>query len=339
MDLPAGTLLFHRSPIPAAGGTGIDGYTIEIPAGWQGQAQVMWVLERTAAPSDLAMRVLDPQAGQEFFYFPSTIYIWSPVFSAKVGTSMRGCEILEPLDGPVPSLEKLVIPDNLKDIEGKYRVVSSQELPELAAAYAPTYGRPGRTPVVRAGKVRVEYDEAGRTIQQDFYCVFILTSGKNGSIWELDHVLSFKEEKGIPDQTERQFALMAASLLPTTKYLDAMDQLTGLLLRSDTKDPKALMAQVTSAVNAPHELSPAVMANWRARQAAMAVAADSYGAGGARRVVTERDPHSGALVPVPGDSLHAWSDSEGDIVYTDSASFRPSDIKPADWQELTPATP
>jgi hypothetical protein len=132
---------------------------------------------------------------------------------------------------------------------------------------------------------------------------------------------------------------MAASLLPTTKYLDAMDTLTGVLLHPDTQDPKVLMARVMTMVNTPHELSPAIMANWRARQQAMAVAADCYGAGGTRRVVTEKDPHSGTLVPVPGDCLHAWSNSDGDVVYTDSASFRPNDIKAADWQELTPASP
>jgi hypothetical protein len=343
VDLPAGTLLFHRNVVRDTDGTGLEAYTIDLPAGWQGESQVLWNLQRKVAPSDLLVRVVNPRAGQEFMYLPSVIFVWSPKYqqlSAQLKGMIQGCRILEPVDGPLAAIQKLVIPEGFRDLDGKYTVTSSQELPDLAAAYAPTYNRPGRPQrVVRAGKVRIEYDEGGRTMQQDVYCVFILARASGGVIWEIDHTVSFKEEKGIPDQTDRQFALMAASLQPTAKFLDAQEKMTELLMQGASRDARVLMQAVATAENAQPGPAPSIRDDWQARQGAEAEAVKDYEAGGVRRARNERDPHSGDVLPVPSDITHAWSDSGGDIVYTDSATFRPAEIMPADWQELTPVAP
>jgi hypothetical protein len=343
VDLPAGTLLFHRNVVRDTDGTGLEAYTIDLPAGWQGESQVLWDLDRKVAPSDLLVRVVNPRGGQEFMYLPSVICVWSPKYqamAAQLKGKIQGCRILEPVDGPLVAIQKLVIPDNFKDLDGKYTVTSSQELPDLAAAYAPTYNRPGRPQrVVRAGKVRIEFDEGGRTMQQDVYCVFILARTSGGVIWELDHTVSFKEEKGIPDQTDRQFALLAVSLQPTAKFLDAQEKMTELLLQGASRDPRVLMRAVAAAETAQPALPPPILDEWQTRQGAEAEAVKDYEAGGIRGVRDERDPHSGDVLPVPGDIAHVWSNSGGDIVYTDSATFQPTELMPADWQELTPVTP
>jgi hypothetical protein len=343
VDLPAGTLLFHRNSIIDSDGTGLAAYVISIPAGWEGQCRVLWNLQRTVAPSDLYVRVTNPRGGQEFTYYPTCLFVWTPALeqaSARLKGWVRGCRILQPIDGPLVAIQKIIIPEDIKDINPKYTVVSSAELPLLAAAYAPTYARPGRPPpTVRAGKVRIEYDEDGSTLQEDVYCVFVLTTGEKGSVWELDHIMTFKEEKGIPDQTDREFALMAVSLTPTPKFMDAMAKMTGILFQQSVPSPAALMQQVASAEKAQQEIDPDVAASWRTRQAAAIAAIESLGEGGLRGVLGEIDPHTGDRLPVPGDVIHTWSNSAGDIVYTDSATFKPSEIKDADWQELTPAKP
>ena len=342
LDLPAGTLLFHRNIVRDTDGTGLEAYTIDLPAGWVGQSQVLWNLQRKVAPSDLLVRVVNPQAGQEFMHFPTDIFVWSPRYqqlSAQLGGWVQGCRILQPVDGPLLAIQKVIIPEDLKDVT-KYTVVSSQELPDLAAAYAPSYNPPGRPQrVVRAGKVRLEYEETGRVMRHDIFCVFILASSPAGSIWELDHVMSFKEEKGIPDQTDRQFALMAASLMPTAKFLDAQDKMTGLLMQQASRDAGVLMRATAAAENAQVAIPGPVLTEWQGRQGAEGEAARDYAAGEIRRVVSEKDPHSGDIVPVPDDITHIWSDATGDIVYTDSTTFKPTEIKQSDWQEFTPAAP
>jgi hypothetical protein len=198
--------------------------------------------------------------------------VWSPKFqqiAAQLGGWVQGCRILEPVDGPQTAIQKLIIPNYFKDLGGKYTVVSTKELPDLAAAYAPTYNPPGRPPrQVRAGKVRIEYDEMGRTMQQDVFAVFILATSQAGSVWEVDHIVSFKEEKGIPDQTDRQFALMASSLEPTARFLDAQEKMTGLLVQQASHDPAVLMRNVAAAEKAQADLPALILADWQARQQA-----------------------------------------------------------------------
>ena len=265
----------------------------------------------------------------------------------------------------MPAIQKLVIPDILKDLNGKYNVVSSKELPQLAAAYAPTYARPGGPqPAVRAGKVRVEYEEGGRTMQQDVYCALVLTTLQAGSVWSLDHLMSFKEEKGLPDQTDRQFAIMAASLLPTAKFLEAQDKMTAALIQQANQfaaaqiqqgvdkgkalqaisqdimaNWKGLAAQVGGEEKAEQDISQDLMANWRMRQQAEAGEIANYGFGDVHGVVTEKDAHTGDWVPVPDDYTHVWSAPNGDLVYTSNNDFKPATLINADWREMKPAAP
>jgi len=39
---------------------------------------------------------------------------------------------------------------------------------------------------------------------------------------------------------------------------------------------------------------------------------------------------------VPDDFTHAWSDSSGEVIYTDDENFNPSHYENGNWTELQP---
>ncbi|HXB01281.1 MAG TPA: hypothetical protein VNV15_00515 [Opitutaceae bacterium] len=338
-DLPAGTLVFHRVVIHDEQGTGLDAYTLNIPAGWQCQNRVIWDLQRTVAPTDLYVQVVNPAGSEEFTYFPSGVFVWSRAYqqySAQMGGRVQGCPIRQPANGPLAAIKYVIIPAYLKGL-GNYSVVSSKELPQMAAAYAPTYNKPGQPQgEVRAGTMRIEYQQGDRTMQQDIYCVFVIVSGPAGYVWALDHIVSFKAQKGALDQSGKKFSLMAASLLPTPKFMDAIDRVTNMLIQQFYQNQQALMQRVAIEEKAQQQISDQIMSGWEARSAAQTTAIDNYDAGAIRGVNNEVDPHTGDTVQVPDEATHAWSSSSGEIIYSDNENFKPGDYKNADWEELTP---
>jgi hypothetical protein len=342
-DLPAGTLVFHRVVIHDEQGTGLDAYTLNVPDGWRCQNRVIWNLQRTVAPTDLFVQVVNPAGSEEFTYFPSGVFVWSRAYqqySAQMGGRVQGCPIRQPVNGPLFAIRNVIIPAYLKDIDGRYSVVSSQELPKMAAAYAPTYNKPGQPQgVVRAGTMRIEYQQGERTMQQDIYCVYVIVSGPAGYVWALDHIVSFKAQKGALDQSGKKFSLMAASLLPTPKFMDAVDRVTNMLVQRFYQNQQALMQRVAIEEKAQQQISNQIMSGWEARSNAQTAAIDNYDAGAIRGVNREVDPHTGDTVEVPDEATHAWSSSSGEIIYTDNENFKPSDYKNADWEELTPKQP
>jgi hypothetical protein len=300
---------------------------------------VIWNLQRTAAPTDLYVQVVNPEGSEEFTYFPAGLFVWSQAYqqySAQLGGRVQGCLIRQPVNGPLMAIRNVIIPAYLKGL-GNYSVVSSQELPKMAAAYAPTYNKPGQPQgVVRAGTMRIEYQQGDRTMQQDIYCVFVIVRGPAGYVWALDHIVSFKAQKGGLDQSGKKFSLMAASLLPTPKFLDAVDRVTNMLIQQFYQNQQALMQRVAIEEKAQQQISDQIMSGWEARSAAQTEAIDNYDAGAIRGVTREVDPHTGDTVEVPDEATHAWSSSSGEIIYSDSENFKPGDYKNADWEELTP---
>jgi hypothetical protein len=296
---------------------------------------VNWNLQRTVAPCDLYVRIASPDNAALFVQLPSLVFVWSEMnarYAAQTGGQVQGCPIVRPVDGPAAAIENVIIPLALKGI--RYRVVSQQELPRMAAAFAPTYQQPGQpSGTVRAGVMRIEYEQGGRAMEQEIYCVFLLNQGMGGYVWGLDHIVAFKAEKGHLDREAKRFTMMASSLLPTPRFMDALTKVTAALIQQFYQSQQALMARVAAEVQAQHEISAQSIASWKARSDANFKAIDNW-ANGAIRGVTPTKDASGATVNVPNAATHAWSNASGEVIYSTNESFRPSQYKNVDWQRL-----
>jgi hypothetical protein len=333
-SLPGDTLAFHRVAIRDTQGTGLDAFTMLVPDGWNEQAQVIWNLKRTSAPSDLYVRVSNPANTELFVQLPSQLFVWSALdahFARQMGGQIQGCPIVRPVNGPIAAIQSIIIPQSLPGV--RYSVVSSQELPRMAEAFAPTYRQPGQpTAVVRAGVMRIEYNQNGREMDQDIYCVFLLNQGPAGFVWGLDHIVAFKAKKGVLDHEAKRFTLMASSLIPTPRFTDAVTKVTNMLIQQFYQSEQALMARVAAEERAENEISAQSMAGWKARSDANFNAIDNWEKGAIRGVTPIKDSE-GDVVDVPDDATHAWI-SGNEVVYTDNENFHPSQYKNFDWEQL-----
>ena len=71
---PAGILRFHKAVIKDPQ-TGLDAYTILVPAGWRGGGRVIWDLSRAAAPSGVSVHLVNPKGTEDFSCLPALMFL------------------------------------------------------------------------------------------------------------------------------------------------------------------------------------------------------------------------------------------------------------------------
>jgi hypothetical protein len=336
----AGTLRFHKIVIRDRP-TGLDAYTMLVPAGWTGGGRVIWDLSRTIAPSQIIVHLTKPKGTEDLSILPPLMFSWSPLYerySAQIGGGFQGAVIMRPVDGPVAAIRAVVIPRYMRPIASSYTILQSQELPRLAAAYAPMYIHPGQpSGIVRAGRMRIQYAAGGRNVEAEIRCVFLYSQGPSGVIWAVDQINIFRADNGKLDAAALKMELSVLSLEPTPRFSDANSQVTSMLVQRFYTNQQALMAQVAIRERAQQQISNEIMQGWEARQQATSKAIENWDLNVIRGVTNRTNPFTGEVAQVPNDYNHVWVNANGDYIYSNSESFNPNGQSNVQWQEMPPA--
>jgi hypothetical protein len=338
--LPPGTVRMIRTTIKDDTGTGLDAYTLLVPADWKALGKITWDTDRTVAPVNVLVHASDADNSEGYSSLPAILCVWSPTmqqYSAQMGGKSQGCPIVKPPSGPIDAIKKFIIPVYMKQIAANYKEISSEELPKVAAAYAPTYNKPGQPAgTIRAAKMRVQYQSDGISKEGEIVCVFLYNKGQGGVVWGLDHITLVYAPQGSLDKEIGKLDLIAGSLQETQKFTRAVDQVTQMLIQKFYTDETAIMQRAAAEAQAQQQMSQEQMADWQSNENARFNAVENYDAGAIRGVVNCYDPNSGNIVQVPDDFTHAWSDSSGEVIYTDDENFNPSHYENGNWTELQP---
>ena len=150
-----------------------------IPAGWKVEGGVVWDMANTYFPADSKVRIFNPQGPEAFSGYPALYYYWSwNAWSQQTmppGTNYSGSIVRKPIDDVFRSIAELVIPKYRRDLADA-RVIEKEELPKLAEeASKNMLVTPGFRNIVKAGRMRFEYQENGQTVQEDVYAVLSAT--------------------------------------------------------------------------------------------------------------------------------------------------------------------
>jgi len=325
--------------------SGLDAYTMMIPTGWQAQGQVLWDTSRTVAPSDLFVQAKNANGSVGFIHYPSMLFIWSPVYAQYVGAGRKvnGCLILAPVNGPVAALEQIVIPYYQKNLAHRYTLMGEQELPQLAAAYAPLYNQPGGPQsTIRAAKVRIEYTANGQTYDEDVRCIFLYAQGPSGVIWGIDQINCFIAPQGQLDDsaTSAYMDMMALTLRPTLKFTDELDKVTQILVQGFYQDQAAIMQRAAIEEQAQQNISDQIMQGWEQRQQTMDDVAEQFDSKVIRGVQDRTNPNTGDIVQTPDEYNQVWVNGNGDYIYSNDSNYNPnsdSSVNNGNWQEIPAA--
>jgi len=305
------------------------------PAGWQVEGGLRWRMHR-AVPVYLALRASNPAHSEVLETFPTIPFVWTeggiPLFPA--GSNYMGNEVAEPLEDPLAYMQKILLPRFHPLLSGT-QVVATEELPKIAEAIGQAAEEPGVQKKFRAARLRLEYVENGKAMQEDIYCVLAATyfPALHTTFWGPDRNYSFKAEKGKLDLRTRLFQSMINSFRPNLQWFNRYVQLVQVLMQNqlDTTQPLSELIRFVAATSP--EVNDVRRQSYE-RQQAIQDRINFHFAQLVRGLEEYRNPFDGALLQLPSGYQALWAHPLGDLALSDDPAFNPNSSLAKDWQRL-----
>jgi hypothetical protein len=314
---------------------GGEAFSMLIPEDWQVEGGLFWRVN-PAVPAYISMRVSSPDHTESLEAFPALTFVWAeggiPLF--KPGSIYLGNEVEEPLEDPVVYIKQVLLPRFRKNLPLP-QVTAAEELPKLAEAISENSKEPGLQKKFRAARVRLEYIENGRAMEEDFYCVLAstLVPSIQTTFWGPDRNYAFRAEQGKLDARSKVFQTIMSSIQPNLSWFNRYLQLIQILGQSrieGTRNPSEFGPVIKSATTGQiSEPCRQVYERQRAAQERVNASFLQY----VRGLAQYLNPvdHRVVLLPsYPG----AWVNGRGDYLLAQEASFDPNIGTTQDWQRL-----
>jgi hypothetical protein len=322
---------------------GLDAFSLLIPKGWRVQGSIGWS-DDPALPASSRFRFYDPAGASELNIFPTQSYFWTDnrtfLATNPPGSLRFGTRVAKPVD--IESAFRRTILPKLRDELGRWRPTAREDVPELArlAKGMPTPGVEARA---QAGKMRIEYRDRGKPMEEEIYAVVtqfitrqpasVLSPAYFINYWYIDFIFSFRAEKGKLDEQSKLFQAMIYSFKVSpaffAKVVNTKDMLAQLAIRRihATGRIGEIVAQAGSALRADQQQA------WEQRQEVQERIARSFG-DYIRGVDRFHDPLAGKQVELPSGYGYAWSNNLGEYIVTDSPGYNPNIGSAHHWEPL-----
>lgn len=324
--------------------TGMVAFRLLIPKGWQVEGGVKWS-ETPALPVKSRFRFYNPDGPEELNFFPARTFCWTnnrmTLSTKPPGSEMFGSTVLQPISLDT-AFQSVVIPGANRNTQGM-KVLQAKDVPELAEM-AKGQPEPGVSSEAHAGKMRIAYHEGGRIMEEEFYAAvlqFIINIP--GSVyaepsfinyWFVDHVFSFRAEKGKLDQNARLFQTMIYSVKIDPKWFAKVVNVKEMLAEQNIKRTQHIGRIGQMIAKAGSEMREDQMREWeRNQQAADRIARNQSDT--IRGVDRYYDERAGREVELPTGG-HAWGNNLGEYFVTESPSYNPNESSGQHWEKLTP---
>jgi hypothetical protein len=332
-----------------AEGTGIEAFRLLMPADWQFEGGVKWVLDNPSMPATCAFKVSNPKGAEEFEVFANQPFFWTDnemvASMFPPGSRYFGNEVKEPRSA-LQALKTIVLPrfrGNVSNLE----VASGQDLPELAKALgAGRQSQPGVSASADGAKVRVTYTRGGRELEEELYCVVeklsfplqTMYGWKTNTIWFVDYIFSFKAEKGKLDASSRTFQAVAYSVKVNPLWFSKYNQVIEYLAQRQIQQIQSVgqMSRILSQTS--NEISDMMMESYNQRQQANDRIAENFSQY-VRGVDEYSNPFEGKGVELPSGYGNAWVNNNGEYILTDDPNFNPGVGSNLHWERMDKKQP
>jgi hypothetical protein len=154
-------------------GTGLEAFRFLIPASWKFEGGIRWLLDNPGMPAVAGFRAWNPAAPDELEVFPNQSFFWTDNQMVRqmfpVGSRYFGAEVRPPV-GPLEALKRIVLP-RFRNKVHELRVVSENQLPQLAAVLGAGKGKAGLNTSANGAKIRIEYLQDKIPLEEEIYGV------------------------------------------------------------------------------------------------------------------------------------------------------------------------
>jgi hypothetical protein len=312
---------------------GFEAYRMLVPVDWQVEGGIIWwVPVNCAYPAALRLRAFNPRGAEEVNVFPARPFSWSPQGIAffPPGSYYLGNEVRPPVDA-TGYVRQYLIP-RFRPQLAQARLTGVQPLPELSQAAAAALA--GLSPKSSAARVSFEYEQAGRTVQEDVYVAIVMIPVVQSIVgWGPYTLVSVTAEKSQLADRSRLFTTMVTSLSPTFRWYNRYLQLSELCTRSamEASNQAVLRSKIISQTN--DQISAGRRQAYENRQAAQ----DRVNAKWSqyiRGTDSYQNPFEGRRVDLPSGYSHVWTNRLGEYVLSNNATYNPNVGSNIQWQQM-----
>ncbi|HOX58651.1 MAG TPA: hypothetical protein P5205_20655 [Candidatus Paceibacterota bacterium] len=308
------------------------------PVDWQVEGGIVWRTHPTM-PASVAMRVRNPKGLEQLENFPTLGFSWGgylPVSGFPQGSMYMGNEVQPPVRDAIAYVKERLLPLARGNVQA--RIVKTEELPKLAEAArqaeaVPPFGGPQM--IFTAGRVRIEYQVAGKAVEEDLYGVLntmVLPTG-NMTIQVADRLCGMRAPKGKLDQAAKVFETMIHSTRINLQWFSQYSQLVQALTQAQMNQIRAAGELSRYISRTSNEISDMMRQSYEQRQASQDRINQNWSQY-MRGVDEYRDPVAGRPVELPSGYQNAWVNGSGEYIVTDSANFNPNVELDGNWQKL-----
>lgn len=319
-------------------GVGCTAFTMLVPIEWKTEGGVLWQMQYANLAS-ARFRAFDAKSGVALELFPVVPGCWeeSGSYAAQRGQNYLGSVVWPPPRDVEQYVREVLVPTVRANVRG-LKIVSATALPKVASEVEKNVVEQGVTKRVTAGKVRLEYEEDGRTIAEDVYVTMVTARSPivPGMVqWSLEHQYSFRAPKAEIDALAPLLQAMVSSFRIELPWYAGYAQVLDLSRQNQLQSIRDA-GEISKRISRNNDaILNSMRSSWEARQASQDRMAREFSES-IRGVETYDHPFEGRAVQLPGGYDGAWVNAQGEYVLSNEAGFDPNVGSTVAWRRLEP---
>lgn len=316
---------------------GTEAFRMLIPTDWKAEGGIFWRHELSNLAT-VAMRLSKPHSPEALEMFPITPHVWTEggIQFFPPGSNYLGNVVLPVIGDPATYVQQVVLPQVRRNVS--FRVVGRKSLPDVAKAVAATVQEQGVHKTVKAERVRLEYQEAGRAVEEDVYCVLVYAQTPmlpGTTFWTADRLFAFKAEKGKLDGMSGLLHTMASSVKINPVWFAKYQQVVALWQQGKMQSIRSAGELSRYIARTSDQISAMNRQAYEARQAANDRINRNFSEY-IRGVQTYQNPLESRPVELPTGYREAWVSGNGEYILSNDPSFNPNVGSTQSWQRMKP---
>jgi hypothetical protein len=325
-------------------GIGIEAFQMLIPADWQFEGGVQWVMNNPGMPAVGAFRAYNPQGVEAFEAFPNLPFFWTnnPMVTMTFppGSFYYGNEVRPPVSA-LQVLHEFVVPRHRGQMPG-LQVIAREQLPQLAQQMRADDPSAGTGVTGSDGaRVRIRYRLGDRDVEEDIFGVVEVTRvpmplmmGMAENIfWMADYLFSFRAQAGQLDGLSDVFLAIVRSFRLNPQWYARYTQTSQYLIQNQIQQIHHIgqLSRIISQTS--NQISDMMMDSYNQRQQTLDRLSDQFSQT-IRGVDEYYDASAERNIELPGGYAHAWSNGLDEYILTNDANFDPNVGSTTNWDAL-----
>lgn len=329
---------------------GMEAFRMLVPKDWKFEGGVIWNFNKYPPDMFSSYTVSSPDGNSVMQQFPHLNMFWAQDQMLQSQYLQQGFNILQPM-GAVDFLQRVFIPQVRQGVSD-LKFLESQELPQLAQQTLAVsnltmniFGQisPFQFPYENradAGRVKVEYLQAGRKIIEDFtasisYMIVNMPTMTGMYIQTVTwgpSVFSFRAPAEEMPEKIQLFQISMYSRFDNPAFNVSYIRLCAVITRENLRQQQAIFARYQQIRQTLQETSDIIWQTYQNRSASQDRIFERYSEA-LRGVDTYIDPVNNWNVQLPTGYNNAWTNGT-DYVFSDSPSFNPGAVFGGSWQQM-----